>query len=97
MPINLKRQSISSKLERVSYSKGLKIKRDVAGYLSSHTQAFTADEIVPRIDTAAHPVMVEHVLSHHNIFTYGKKDGKIYWYIEDEDVDKASKIASRKI
>lgn len=97
MPINLNRENVSSKLDRLSYSKGLNIKRDVAGYLAGHTQAFTADEIVPRIDTAAQPVMVEHILSHHNIFSYGQEDNKIYWYVEDEDVDEASKVASKKV
>lgn len=97
MPIDLKRDNIDGKLSRLTYSKGLKIKRDVADFLSGHTKAFSADEIVARIDVAANAVMVESVLSSHDIFSYGEKDGTLYWYVKDENLEEALEVAEKRL
>lgn len=93
MPIDLKRDRISKKLDRLTYVKGLRIKSDVAEFLSETNYSFTADELVPRIDTAASAVMVESVLSEHTVFSYEKKSGKIHWYIKNKNLDEALEIA----
>jgi hypothetical protein len=93
MPIDLKRDNVEKKLERLTYSKGLKIKREVAGFLASQGQAFRADEIVARIDTAANAIMVEAVLGHHEVFSYKIDDEKVYWYIEDSKLDEALEMS----
>jgi hypothetical protein len=93
MPIDLTRDNVEQKLDRLNYSKGLSIRKEVAEFLAGQTQAFKADEIVARIDTAANAIMVEAVLGHHSIFNHEIKDGDIYWYINDKDVDKAVEIA----
>ena len=93
MPIDLKRDRVSEKLDRLTYTKGLRIRTDVAEFLADTTYLFTADEIVPRIDTAANAVMVESVLSEHSVFSHETKDDKIYWYVDDKDLDEALEIA----
>lgn len=97
MPIDLKRGNVDEKLSRLNYTKGLEIKRDVAEFLAGHTRAFSADEIVARIDVAANALMVESVLSHHEIFSYGEKEGKLYWYIEDRNLEDALEVANKKV
>lgn len=93
MPIDLTRDQVSEKLDRLTYVKGLRIRTDVAEFLAGTTYLFTADEIVPRIDTAANAVMVESVLSEHTVFSHEKQDGKIYWYVAEENLDEALQIA----
>lgn len=88
MPIDLKRQNIEGKLARLTYRKGMNIKKDVQEFLAKSVYGFTADEIVARVNTAANPIAVESVLSRHpDLFEYAKKDGKIYWYMTDENAD----------
>lgn len=88
MPIDLKRRKIENKLNRLTYRKGLNIKEDTEEFLAKSVCGFTADEIVAKIDTAANAVAVESVLSRHpDLFEYAKKDGKIYWYMTDENAD----------
>lgn len=93
MPIDLTRDRIDEKLDRLTYTKGLRIKTDVAEFLAGTTYLFTADEIIPRIDTAGSAVMVESVLSEHSVFSHEKKNGKIYWYVAEEDLEEALEIA----
>lgn len=94
MPIDLKRKKVSDKLDRLSYHKGVRIKQEVADFLAGSTHAFCADTIAARIDTGANPIMIESVLSHHtDVFSYGKKDGKIYWYVSEKDILDAVEMA----
>lgn len=59
-------------------------------------ERFSADEIVGRMDVTANALMAESFLSHHEIFSYGKKGAKLYWYIEDGNLEDASEVANKE-
>lgn len=100
MPIDLNRGDVDGKLGRLTYGKGLKIKTEVAGFLAEHSpnHLFSADVIVARVEVAANPIMVESVLSHHpDVFSHQKRDGKLYWYVSEGDLEKALEIAENTV
>lgn len=96
MPIDLTRGNVEEKLDQLNGEKRQKIRRQTAELLASHSPAYvwSADEIVARIDVAAHPVMVESVLSRNsNVFSYKEEDEKIYWHVTNEDCERALQVA----
>lgn len=94
MPVDLTRDNVESRLNRLGYGKGLDIKTDVAGFLAEQPYAFKSDTIVARIDTATNAVEVEAVLSHHpDVFSYSKEDDGIYWYVDDKNLEQALEVA----
>lgn len=89
MPIRMNRTAdFESQLERLNYAKGVNLKEDAVTYLYTHpNHFFSADEMLPRLDTAASAVQLESVLSNNpHLFKYGKKDGQLYWQLVDSSV-----------
>lgn len=89
MPIDLSRNKIEEKLSRLTYYKGKNLEEDLLRFLTENSHAFTADELVARIETAGNPIMLESVLTENALFSHQIKDDKVYWYVHSDDIDKA--------
>lgn len=88
MPIDLTRTNVESKLDRLSYGKGLDIKEDVVEFLAKSAYAHSGNEIAAKIDTACDATRVEATLGHHpDLFEWEKVDGTIYWYMDDQTAE----------
>jgi hypothetical protein len=82
MPISFDRtENVVDQLDRLSYQDGIDIKKSVHEMLQKEpSYYFTAEELAARIQPAAAPVQIEHVLSQHtDVFEYKKDDGTLYW------------------
>lgn len=87
MPITLNRtENTESQLNRLSYQDGINIKESVRKTLQKEpSYYFTADELAARIQPAAAPVQIEHVLSQHtDIFEYTKDNRTLYWGLKKQ-------------
>lgn len=85
MPIQITRPNWQEQLDRMSYPRGVELRRETRDFLVRTPYAFTADTLAARLNTPASAAMIEHVLTTHpDEFEHAIKDNKIYWYVESE-------------